>query len=48
MNRRRPVKFRTTVMVTLVLLGVAAVAGCQLRQFRQPFHEPALQPLNVR
>jgi hypothetical protein len=24
------------------------LAGCQLRQFRQPSHEPAVQPLSTR
>lgn len=48
MNRRPPVKLRTVLIAATLLLGVASVAGCQLRQFRQPFHEPAVQPLNVR
>lgn len=46
---RRPSSARRTILVAAtVILGLAALAGCQLRQFRQPSHEPAVQPLSTR
>ncbi len=30
---------------TILVVGVVSLAACQPRQFRQPRHEPAVQPL---
>lgn len=51
MTRRSSAKLRTALIAASIILGVvsvASVAGCQLRQFRQPYHEPAVRPLSVR
>jgi hypothetical protein len=48
MTRRPSFGPRTVLVAAMVVLGVASLASCQLRQFRQPYHEPAVQPLSVR
>jgi hypothetical protein len=48
MIRRSSAKLRTALVAAMIILGVASVAGCQLRRFRQPYHEPAVRPLNLR
>ena len=48
MTRRPSFKLRAALVAGLVVLAVASAAGCQLRQFRQPHHEPAIRPLSVR
>lgn len=48
MTRRSSAKLRTALSAVMILLGVASVAGCQIRHFRQPYHEPAARPLNLR
>lgn len=48
MTRPSSFKLRTALVAGLVVLAVASAAGCQLRQFRQPYHEPAARPLSVR
>jgi hypothetical protein len=48
MTRPFSFKLRAALVAGLVLLAVASAAGCQLRQFRQPYHEPAARPLNLR
>lgn len=48
MTRRPSFALRTLLIAVLVILGVAVLASCQMRQFRQPSHEPAMLPLNAR
>lgn len=48
MTRPSSLKLRAALVAGLVVLAVASAAGCQLRQFRQPYHEPAVRPLNLR
>ncbi|CAN7406887.1 hypothetical protein [Caulobacter sp. LjRoot300] len=48
MTRPSSFKLRAALVAGLVVLAVASVAGCQLRQFRQPYHEPAVRPLILR
>ncbi|CAN5117969.1 hypothetical protein BH10PSE4_BH10PSE4_35380 [soil metagenome] len=48
MMRRPFLGLRTIAVAAMVILGVASLASCQLRQFRQPYHEPAIQPLSAR
>jgi len=48
MTRWPSIKLGAALAAGLVVLAVASAAGCQLRQFRQPYHEPAVRPLSVR
>jgi hypothetical protein len=48
MIRRPLLGLRTMAVAALVVVGVASLASCQLRQFRQPYHEPAMQPPSAR
>lgn len=48
MMRRPFLGFRTMAVAAMVVVGVASLASCQLRQFRQPHHEPVMPPLSGR
>ncbi|TCS03925.1 hypothetical protein [Caulobacter sp. BK020] len=48
MIRRRFLGLRAMAVAAMVVVGVASLAGCQLRHFRQPYHEPVMQPLSAR
>jgi hypothetical protein len=48
MIRRRFLGLRTMAVAAVVVVGVASLASCQLRQFRQPYHEPVMQPPSAR
>lgn len=48
MTRRPSLGLRAIAVAAVVVVGVASLASCQLRQFRQPYHEPAIQPLSAR
>lgn len=47
MSRPPSVKLRAALVAGLVVLAVASAAGCQLRQFHQPYHEPAARRLSL-
>lgn len=38
-------RLRLVLIATILVVGVVSLAACQPRQFRQPRHEPAVQPL---
>lgn len=48
MTGRPSFRLQAALVAGLVVLAVASAAGCQLRQFRQPYHEPAVRPLDLR
>jgi len=45
---RSSARFRTVLLAALIVLGLGSAVGCQFRQFRQPYHEPAVRPPSLR